>query len=75
MHVIRENRVEPMPWAWGNCRHCIRAGVLPMRCSHLGVSYGVRVHGDGSESPVRLVLVHACEWHAWQWARGKLAAL
>lgn len=64
-----------MQWAWGNCRHCVRQGLASMRNSHLGVSYGVRVERDGSEAPIRVVLMHGCEWHAWAWARGRLAKL
>ncbi len=74
-HRFHRHVVEPMSWPWGKCLHCLRQGVEPRAKTHLGVGYGVRRFADGSEAPVRLVLMQGCEWHAWQWTRGKLAKL
>ncbi len=70
-HIFKKDRVEPMPVAFGQCLFCPREPARPN--SHLGVSYGERVNQDGTCVPFRVVLMHGCEWHAWQWARGKLA--
>ena len=71
MHRFERDVVEPMPESWRAirrpCPYC------EMERSHLGVSYGVSVKRDGSQVPIRVVMVEACEWHAWQWSRGMLA--
>lgn len=73
---FQKNAVEPMPWAWGQCVHCKRTEPLtPQLNSHLGVSYGVSVKADGSQVPIRVVLMHGCHWHAWQWSKGALAKI